>query len=116
MSKSQRSFVFTLFDESKDDIIISNFEHIKYMIYQLEQCPITFRLHYQGYIELKEKRTFNFMKTLFSNNSVHIEFCKGNADQARSYSCKNKTRLRGPWEYGIYHGKLSLKAETERER
>lgn len=102
MSKSQRAFVFTLFGEVENDDIPVDHDAIKYMIYQLEKCASSGKLHYQGYVELKQKKTFGSMKRLFDDETVHIEFRKGTAIQARDYASKEDTRIRGPWEFGIF--------------
>jgi len=53
MSKSQRSYCFTSFNETEPKFQ----EGVRYLIFQKEKCPETKRTHYQGYAEFTKKIT-----------------------------------------------------------
>lgn len=63
-------WALTIYDENELNVMKEN-ENIKYWIYGVEKCPSTNRIHYQSYIELKVKKTFNSIKKVF--NKAHIE-------------------------------------------
>jgi len=62
-------------------------DHIVYMIYGEEKCPDTGRLHYQGYVELETATRLNAVKTIFNDETLHLEKRKGTQQQAIDY-CK----------------------------
>lgn len=71
--------------------------NVEYVVFQLERgeggTP-----HYQGYLHLREKRRFNFVRALVPGG--HIEKRKGSPAQAIAYCQKEDTRVDGPWEAG----------------
>lgn len=72
-----------------------------YMIYQVEQCPETQRMHIQGYLELKKQTTFLKTKAMFAPAVVHLEGRKARtAAPAIAYCSKEETRVSGPFEFG----------------
>ena len=58
-------------------------------------------LHWQGYLETKVSRPFNFVKR-FINGNPHLEKRQGTAEQAIAYCQKEDTRVAGPWECGTF--------------
>lgn len=96
MSKSQRNYCFTSFSESEPKFT----EGMRYLIYQKEQCPHSGKLHWQGYVELHNKLTMNGVKTLFNDNTIHLEIRRGTREQARAYCMKPDSQCTPPVEHG----------------
>ena len=84
MNKRIRNVCFTGLNETG-----YNFDEkqMKYLIVGKEICPTTGKEHWQGYVELKNAKTFSAIKKLFKDNKLHLEERKGNALQASNY-CK----------------------------
>lgn len=112
---TSRHYCFTYWDVSKNLIEMINspdgVKNVRYMVYQKEMCPATQKLHYQGYIELKNAiRGTQLQKILGSPNSkenpsaCHFSERRGTRDEARNYCMKQDTRVEGPWEFGNYSG------------
>lgn len=78
----------------------------KYLVFQVEETKDGGK-HYQGYIELKNPRTYAGIKKLFKCQWMHIEARKGTAKQASDYCKKLESRVAGPWEYGELSGQGS---------
>lgn len=70
------------------------------MIYQLEKCPKTGRLHYQGYVEFDKAYTTKTIKKILNNEGAHLEPRKGTQLEAINYCKKAESHIEGPWEYG----------------
>lgn len=74
------------------------------MVYQLEMCPKTGRLHYQGYVVFKRSQRFNWVRNFFERytgqSDIHVEQCGGTHDQNVAYCTKDESRVDGPWEFG----------------
>ncbi len=68
-----------------------------YLVWQLEEGKEG-TLHFQGYVEMKSRRTLAAMKKLAP--TAHWEQRKGTRDEARDYCFKSETKLEGPWEKG----------------
>lgn len=66
---------------------------IKYLVYQLENCPETHRNHIQGYLELTGPRTYKSIKQILDRRSAHLEKRQGTAAQARAYCMKEESRV-----------------------
>lgn len=66
---------------------MEDWENVTYIVYQLERCPETRRLHYQGYVLWKTKKTLSYCKT--QHATAHWEPRRGTHEQARDY-CKKK--------------------------
>lgn len=101
-SGSAREYCFTihlregwLFDDS-------NFHEAQYLILQLEECPDSGRLHYQGYVQCKTKSRPTRVKSILKANHAHLEIRRGTPEQARDYCKKEESRVDGPWEYGEF--------------
>jgi len=80
---------------------MDNWEDIKYCVYQLEACPETRRLHFQGYVIWTKKKTLTYCKT--QHATAHWEPRRGTHEQARDYCKKEDTRstmCEAPVEFG----------------
>ena len=84
MNKRTRNVCFTGFNETGYEF---NEKQMKYLVVGKEICPTTGKEHWQGYVELKNAKTFSAIKKLFKDNKLHLEERKGNALQASNY-CK----------------------------
>lgn len=84
MNKRTRNVCFTGFNENGYKF---NEKQMKYLVVGKEICPTTGKEHWQGYVELKNAKTFSAIKKLFKDNKLHLEERKGNALQASNY-CK----------------------------
>lgn len=103
---NERHWCFTSWYEP--DVFPTDQKDMEYMIFGVEKCPDTGRIHYQGYIEFRKKVSMTFVKNFISDNagsnlSAHIERRFGTQQQAIDY-CKKDGEYR---EYGTpnYSGK-----------
>lgn len=80
-------------------------ECVRYVVYQLERCPTTGRLHLQGYLQLKEHQHLSFVRKLLR---ADFRIRRGTHKEARDY-CTKEGRILGPWELGeaVGQGKRS---------
>lgn len=72
--------------------------NIVYMIYQLEKCPTTGRLHLQMFIQFKNQVRVATLQGVFPG--CHAELCRASEKDNERYCSKCDTRLAGPWTYG----------------
>lgn len=70
-----------------------------YLVYQLERCPTSERLHWQGYVRMPRSVRFNVLKNKLPS-SMHLEACRGSEGENIQYCTKEDSRVRGPWEIG----------------
>jgi len=102
----KRNWCFTTFalpDEEGDGFQMPDkHEHFRYGVMQIEECPETGRLHYQGYLEFTTPKTMAQVKSMCTDDSMHLEGRRGTAKQAREYCMKQDSRLAGtePKEFG----------------
>ncbi len=98
---SRRNWVFTLYNaqEDIDRGFWSRFgTTLKYGICQLERCPRTQRLHFQGYVEFSNACRMNMLTRALPG--IHVEPREGSRQQAIDYCKKEDTRVSGPYEFG----------------
>jgi len=79
---------FTLFNTPKFTDEKSLPKEVQYVIYQTEKAPTTDKQHYQGYIELKNRIRMTSLKSLFADDTVHLEPRIGTQEQAIHYCTK----------------------------
>lgn len=72
---------------------------IRYLLFQLERGE-SGTPHFQGYLELKSRKTIRQTKTLLNLDRVHLEVRRGSQEEATTYCKKEDGRLEGPWEFG----------------
>lgn len=98
---TSRNYCFTSFDIGNCDIH-GGFRNggIRYVVWSIEHCPSTDKMHIQGYCELYSPRRVAGFKKLFGDNSMHVEKRLGTRDEARDYCMKEDTRIEGPFELG----------------
>lgn len=68
----------------------------KFLHYQLERCPSTDRLHYQGLIVFENGRSMAAVKALIGGQPS-VRIMNGTVEQSIVYCSKNETRVEGPW-------------------
>lgn len=71
-----------------------------FSVYQLEKCPVTGRLHFQGYTHFHFSLSFNKFLQMVSLPTIHCEPCKGDFKANMKYCTKEDTRVSGPWYIG----------------
>lgn len=70
-------------------------------IYQLERCPESSRLHWQGYVRLRSKVRIKGAQRIIGFPTAHMERRKGSHQQATDYCSKQESRVAGPWSGGV---------------
>lgn len=88
MSKSQRAYCFTSFDSTKP---VFNPENCRYLIFQEEECPETFNLHFQGYAEFPKKITIKSAMRILNISKGWLEPRYGSREEARDYCKKSRS-------------------------
>lgn len=83
---------FTSFEINKR--VIGHNSNIKYIIYQLEECPSTKRQHWQGYVQLIRARTRKWVKEQIGLEG-HYTIEKGDPVNSIAYCSKLSSRVIG---------------------
>lgn len=95
-----RAWCFTLFVDEKTPFEVKELpKGINYMVWQMEQCPKTEKIHIQGYTEMSSPVSLKKAKTLIGDKA-HLEVRNGTQEQAIAYCMKAESRVAGPWELG----------------
>jgi len=101
-----RTWCFTTFnlDNFSDSCAEEEDSPIRYLVFQSELCPETNREHIQGYVEFTKVMRMATVKTLFKDQTMHLEKRRGTRDEARAYCQKLDTRIPNttPTEYGTW--------------
>lgn len=119
-----RDYCFTLFLADDEETaflacqpIDENFplrHALKYVVYQLERCPATQRLHWQGYIKFSKCVSMQYIKEHFPILAgAHLEKRNGTDAEARDYCTKERTRELGPWENGSWQGQQGKRSDLD---
>lgn len=115
---TSRNYCFTLFFWGNDEVTAE--EHavyeaqrlgdifsdglFKFVIINVEECPDTHRVHWQGYLELTRPVRFAAIKRLVPLlDTAHFEPRRGTREQAIEYSSKTESQLAGPFKHGDEH-------------
>lgn len=107
-----RNWCFTSYAvEEKLDWEELSLAGVRYVVYQLEKCPDTGRMHYQGYMETKKGKRLAGMKKLPGLGGAHFSVRRGTRKQARDYCMKEESREEGPWEHGDFMGNQGSREE-----
>lgn len=99
MTGKARNVIFTCFDMDFKHALAANNPEIVFMVLQLERCPTSGRLHYQGYMELNDQYRNRKLQAICG---VKMSFYdrKGTQQECITYCTKEETRVDGPWTYG----------------
>jgi len=74
---------------------------VSYACWQLERCPSSGRLHFQGYLECIGQQLYSrIQREIPGMSAAHFEVRRGTQEQARRYAMKEDTRVDGPFEFG----------------
>lgn len=72
--------------------------NIVYMLYQVERCPTTQRLHLQMFVQFKNQVRLPTLAGVFPG--CHAEPCRASEKDNERYCSKCDSRIAGPWTYG----------------
>lgn len=87
MSKSFRNSCMACYTEPKP-----NMEFINYICWQREICPDTKRIHWQTYVEFKDKFTVKKCQSYVGVIDCHLATRAGKPEEAKAYCCKSESR------------------------
>lgn len=116
MNALRATHIESLFGRPKfNEIEISN-HGIRYYAMQMEQCPVTKRLHWQGWIQFVHHKTFRQVKDIFASNmaGAHLEALKTTTEWLDNYCRKFETSIANThYQWGKFEsqGKSSGRAE-----
>ncbi len=93
---TSRSWCWTFFasiDINVDEIKagLEGIRNHRYSMFQLESCPDTERLHYQGYSEFSNSVRMACLRGIMPG--VHCERRRGSREDAKRYCCKDDSRV-----------------------
>lgn len=85
-----RNWCFTLHDWSDIELnrILAADPLVRYVIVGEEKCPTTGRQHLQGYVQMNDKCSFKKIKDCWNLERLHLEICRGSAEQNVTYCSK----------------------------
>jgi len=93
-NSASRKYCFTLFDYEHLRDITQLPEGLTYLVGQIERCPKTERLHFQGYCALtKPMKGPAFQRLIHSSELFHWEIPGGTPEQNKTYCTKEETRI-----------------------
>jgi len=96
--QASRQWVFTHFGDNEPKWDDST---MKYLVFQREKAKTTDRLHWQGYVILKQPTKFRQVQTMLDCKDAHMEISKAiHADKASNYCMKIDTRISEPKVFG----------------
>lgn len=97
-----RGWFFTIWETENtcfSEVFIQEFLiNCKWFCFQLEQCPTTGRLHYQGCCYWGSVKKSSVINEAFPSSQWKKLKC---AKAGKLYCSKNATRVKGPWTKGI---------------
>jgi len=79
----------------KPEVVFEN--RYTYLVYQLEEAPLTKTPHYQGVVCLKDKIRLTALSKLYPH--THLEPCR-DVQASATYCQKPESRKEGPWVFG----------------
>lgn len=97
-SRNGKFWCFTDYDVDSSTPPENKLKGFEYLVYQLERCPETKKLHFQGYVCYKSNQRLSALKKF--DDKIHWEQRKGKHSQAKDYCMKEESQMSGPWEFG----------------
>ncbi len=99
--KQSRNWTFTDFEKlDLKSIYEQNKDIIRYLCFGLEICPKTKKEHFQGWIQLVNKKTLGGVKRVFGTKKLHLEACIASPELNDKYCSKDgKFTKYGQWKY-----------------
>lgn len=95
-----RNWCWTTYKLPVDMKCVLDDKNHRYTVYQIEKCPKTQKLHAQGYTEFIRTMRMKKVKSLFQDDTMHLEPRQGTAKQAKEYCMKEESRVEPPKEFG----------------
>lgn len=95
MSNHSYRWCFTCWDFNKMTRIKTHL--CDYVVVGIENCPLTQKQHYQGYIEFKKPYELGSVKRILNDKETHLEIARADASACISYCKKDNNIL---IEYG----------------
>lgn len=109
-----KRWCFTVYEGSWPDLtkpIEFQPDIMGYLVYQLEKCPNTQNLHFQGYVEFKKQLYGTGIKKLGPPwHTCKTIFCDGSGPQNKVYCLKEESRVEGGLR--MEHGTMSKTGVT----
>ncbi len=93
-----KNWAFTDYELLDWNIIFNEDERVNYICWGLEICPTTKRKHYQGWIQIREKKRLGGIKKVCRSKTIHIKSCIGTEEQNDIYCQKDNVY----WRVGVY--------------
>ncbi len=85
-----RSWCFTDFNSINfEKVWEENKDLLRYLCRGKELCPDTKKPHQQGWMQFKKQKTMRQIKKLLNDREIHLEACRGNAEQNETYCRKD---------------------------
>lgn len=97
-----KKWIFTSFHADGKDIeklVKPSNEHVRHLVFQLEQCPRTGRQHWQGFLWTKNGVLGSTLQNTIKDR-CYIAPARGNIKQCIDYCSKLETRIAGPFIKG----------------
>ncbi len=89
MNTQYKNWCFTDFELLDWEKIYNSNKDIVYVCWGKEKCPLTDKIHNQGWLQMGTKKRMEYIKKNI-NKKIHIEPCKGTAEDNNIYCQKDK--------------------------
>ncbi len=89
MFTQSKNWCFTDFELLDWIKIYKETDDIRYICWGTEVCPSTKKKHYQGWIQIKNKKRIGGIKKLCRSKKIHIESCRGSVGENEQYCQKD---------------------------
>lgn len=89
-------------------------DDVQFVVWQLERGEQNGVLHYQGYLQLKRKRTINQLHSWTGLERAHFEVTRGTPTEAKDYCEKEETRVDGPFYWPSVEAFVDYKENQKR--
>ena len=89
MFAQSRNWCFTDFELLDWSKIYGAEDVIRYICWGEETCPKTKKKHYQGWIQINNKKRLGGVKKLCQSKKIHLEACRGTEGDNEKYCQKD---------------------------